>query len=248
MPDEPGPAPAAVTIDQVLQLLTDGEIELQGQVPWSSNYSFLARVHDEELECLAVYKPQRGERPLWDFDDGTLCLREYAAFVVSQALGWGFVPPTVLRDGPHGLGSFQFYVDADPDKHFFHLRDEHHAEFQRMALFDVLTNNADRKGGHCLRDRHGHIWSIDHGLTFNSQPKLRTVIWDYAGLPIPAHLLDDVRAFQTHLADPQGLCQVLDRLLSPQEMQTLQERLDDLLQSAHFPQPGPGRNVPWPLV
>ena len=146
-----------------MQLLTNGEIELHGQFTWSFNYSFLVHVRDAELECLAAYKPQRGERLLWDFDDGTLCLREYAAFIVSQELGWPIVPPTVLREGPHGLGSLQFYVDADPNEHFFNLRDEHHAEFQRVALFDVLTNNADRKGGHCLRDRHGHISFVGDG-------------------------------------------------------------------------------------
>jgi uncharacterized repeat protein (TIGR03843 family) len=232
----------------VLQLLAEGEIELQGQLPWSSNYSFLVSVSDEELQCLAVYKPQRGERPLWDFDDGTLCLREYAAFVVSQALGWGFVPPTVLREGPYGLGSLQLYVKVDPEEHFFNLRDKHHSEFQRIALFDVMTNNADRKGGHCLRDQNGHIWCIDHGLTFNAQSKLRTVIWDYAGQPIPPPLLDDLRAFQGQLADSGRVRQTLDRLLSPSEVKMLEMRLNQLLESGYFPQPGPGRNVPWPLV
>jgi hypothetical protein len=240
--------PVAIELGQVLRLLAEGEIELQGQLLWSSNYSFLVTVRDGELACLAAYKPQRGERPLWDFPDGTLCLREYATFLVSQALGWGLVPPTMLREGPYGLGSLQFYVDADPEEHFFNLRDEHPAEFQRVALLDVLTNNADRKGGHCLRDRHGHIWCIDHGLTFNAQPKLRTVIWDYAGQPIPPHLLDDLRAFKVRLADPEGVRQALERLLSPREMQMLQKRLDDLLKVGCFPQPGPGRNVPWPLV
>ena len=246
--DDANEKPLAVELERVLRLLAEGEIELQGQIPWSSNYSFLVNVHGDGLTCLAVYKPQRGERPLWDFPDGTLCLREYAAFVVSQALGWELVPPTVLRAGPYGLGSLQLYVDADPGESFFDLRDEHPAEFRRVALFDVLVNNADRKGGHCLRDRHGHVWCIDHGLTFNAHPKLRTVIWDYAGEPIPSNLQQDLRAFKARLADSEEVRTVLERLLSPREIKMLQRRLDHLLEIAHFPQPGPGRNVPWPLV
>ena len=239
---------STVELDRVLRLLLDGEIELQAQLPWSSNYSFLVNVQDEQMACIAVYKPQRGERPLWDFPDGTLCLREYAAFVVSQALGWGLVPPTVLREGPYGLGTIQLYVDADPDEHFFNLREEHPDEFQRVALFDALINNADRKGGHCLRDSHGHIWCIDHGLTFNAQPKLRTVIWDYAGQPIPRYLLDDLRAFKELLANPKDMRPALKHLLSRREMNMLRRRLDALLEACSFPQPTRGRNVPWPMV
>ena len=240
--------PIVVELERILQLLLHGDIELQGQLPWSSNYSFLAHMRDEELTCAAVYKPQRGEQPLWDFPDGTLCLREFAAFVVSDTLGWGLVPPTVLREGPYGLGSLQFYVDADPDEHFFNLRDEFPDAFKRVALFDVLVNNADRKGGHCIRDHNGQIWCIDHGLTFNKQPKLRTVIWDYAGQPIPSDLLGDLQAFKMKLEQPDGLQAALEKLLTPDEMRMLKLRLDRLLNSCRFPQPGPGRNVPWPLV
>ncbi len=237
-----------VTVERVLQLLTQGELEVEGQLVWSSNYSFLVTVRDAELTCAAVYKPQRGERPLWDFDDGTLCLREYAAFLVSQALGWPSIPPTVLREGPYGLGSVQLYIDADPEEHFFTLRDQYPEVFQRVALFDVLTNNADRKGGHCLRDRQGRIWCIDHGLTFNAQPKLRTVIWDYAGQPVPSHLLADLAALKTQLASGSALRRALERLLSPQELACLEERLDTLVREKRFPEPGAGRNVPWPLI
>jgi hypothetical protein len=244
----PNEEPTTVALERVVQLLVEGDIELQGQLPWSSNYSFLATVRDDDLACTAVYKPQQGERPLWDFPDGTLCLREYAAFVVSQALGWDLVPPTVLREGPYGLGSLQFFVDADPEEHFFNLRDEYPLAFMHVALFDILINNADRKGGHCLRDRNGHIWCIDHGLTFNSQPKLRTVIWDYAGQPIPAEMQKDLRALKTRLASHDGITSALEHLLNPQEMRTLELRLDIILKSGCFPQPGPGRNVPWPLV
>jgi uncharacterized repeat protein (TIGR03843 family) len=240
--------PFAVELERVLQLLLEGEIELHGQIPWSSNYSFLVDVQDKELSCIAVYKPQRGERPLWDFPDGTLCLREYAAFVVSQALGWGLVPPTVLREGPYGFGSLQLYVDADPDEHFFKLRESYPSEFQRVAVFDALVNNADRKGGHCLRDHQGHIWCIDHGLTFNAQHKLRTVIWDYAGQSIPPDLLDDLRELKAQLRDSSEVRSVLERLLSPREMNRLQKRLDLLLETGCFPEPGTGRSVPWPLI
>jgi len=240
--------PTTVELEQVQRFLSAGDIDLQGQVPWSSNYSFLVSVRDGERACLAIYKPQRGERPLWDFPDGTLCLREYAAYVVSQALDWGLVPPTVLREGPYGLGSVQLYVEVDPEEHFFTLRDQDPAEFQRVALFDALVNNADRKGGHCLRDQHGHVWCIDHGLTFNAQPKLRTVIWDYAGQPIPSELLQDLQAFKARLAQSDDVRETLDRLLSPREITMLRRRLGGLLETGRFPTPGPGRNVPWPLV
>jgi uncharacterized repeat protein (TIGR03843 family) len=242
------PIATEIELERALRLLLEGEIELQGQLPWSSNYSFLVDVFDDELSCSAVYKPQGGERPLWDFPDGTLCIREYAAFVVSEALGWSLVPPTVLRDGPYGLGSVQLYVDADPDEHFFYLRDRFPTEFMRVALFDVLVNNADRKGGHCLRDGFGHIWCIDHGLTFNSQPKLRTVIWDYAGQSIPPDLLEDLSTFKEQLAHPNGVRSTLERLLSGREMKRFERRLHHLLESRCFPEPGPGRNVPWPMV
>lgn len=248
MSDRPDKARTALEVEEVLALLAEGEIELLGQLPWSSNYSFLTRIKDEDLECLAVYKPQQGERPLWDFPDGTLYLREYAAFVVSQALGWLLVPPTVLREGPYGPGSFQFYVDADPDEHFFNIRDEHPLEFQRIAVFDILINNADRKGGHCLRDAVGHIWCIDHGLTFNTQPKLRTVIWDYAGQSIAPQILKELAAFRKDLDKPDSVRQLLEPLLSDRELLMFEKRLDRLLKTGVFPQPGPGRNVPWPRI
>jgi uncharacterized repeat protein (TIGR03843 family) len=240
--------PITVDLNRVLQLLAEGDLELQAQIPWSSNYSFLVNVENDELACSAVYKPQRGERPLWDFRDGTLCLREYASFVVSHTLGWELVPPTVLREGPHGLGSLQLYVDADPEDHFFTLRDEYPEAFKRVAAFDALVNNADRKGGHCIRDRFGHIWCIDHGLTFNTQPKLRTVIWDFAGEPIPDEMVEDLTQFKNELSSPNGVSKTLEQLLSRRETDTLRKRLDHLLKTRTFPHPGPGRNVPWPLV
>ena len=223
-------------------------MEVLGLLPWSSNYTFLTTVRDASLQCLAVYKPQRGERPLWDFPQGTLCLREVAAYLVSQTLGWAFIPPTVLRDGPHGIGSVQLFIDAEPEAHYFTFRDEHVPELQRIALFDCLTNNADRKGGHCLKGKDGSIWAVDNALTFHTDRKLRTVIWDFVGQPIPEDLLQDLVAFGDRLAQSDPLVETLGRLLAAEEVEALKQRLDALLKKATFPDPGPGRHVPWPAI
>jgi len=175
-----------------LRLLTEGDMEILGLMPRASNYTFLTRIRLGDDECHAVYKPRDGEAPLWDFPDGTLCKREVAAFVVAASLGWPSVPPTVLRDGPEGVGSAQLFVDFDPRHHFFTLQEQRADDFRRVAAFDAIVNNADRKGGHCLLGRDGVIYVIDHGVCFGASPKLRTVIWDFAGDPIPAELLDDL--------------------------------------------------------
>ena len=140
-------------LEALLDLLRDGDMTLKGLLPWSSNYTFLGQVADEQTHAPVVYKPVRGERPLWDFPRGTLAKRETAAYLVSQELGWNLVPPTVLRDGPHGVGSVQLFVEADQDDHFFTFHEEPGflGSLQALALFDAITNNADRKGGHCLR-------------------------------------------------------------------------------------------------
>lgn len=244
---ESGPG-EAVAVDRIIVLLAQGEMEVLGLLPWSSNYTFLTTIDDASLQCLAVYKPQRGESPLWDFPRGTLCLREVAAYLVSQALGWFFIPPTVLRDGPQGLGSVQLFIDAEPEAHYFTFRDEHVPELQQIALFDCLTNNADRKGGHCLKGEDGHIWAVDNALTFHTDYKLRTVIWDFAGQPIPEDLLQDLMAFRDHLAQSGPLVKTLAKLLAAEEVKVLKQRLDTLLKRATFPEPGPGRYVPWPPI
>jgi len=166
-------APAALT------LLREGALTLVGLLPWSSNYTFLGQITRGDERLPVVYKPTRGERPLWDFRRGTLAGREVAAYEVSRALGWDFIPPTVLRDGPHGVGSVQLFVTADQDAHFFTFHEDpaFRRVLQSLALFDVVVNNADRKGGHCLRVDIGRIVAIDHGLCFHVEPKLRTVIW-----------------------------------------------------------------------
>ncbi|MEE8391629.1 MAG: SCO1664 family protein [Anaerolineae bacterium] len=239
----------AIGVERAIRLLSHGQVELVGQIMSSSNAIFMTRVDDGDLQSLAIYKPQRGERPLWDFDHGTLCLREVATYVLSQTLGWPLVPPTVLRDGPYGPGALQLYIDADYEANYFTFREEQLLDLCPVALFDVLANNADRKGGHLLLDPWNRIWAIDNALTFHSEPKLRTVIWDFAGEPIPEEYLADLCQLQEHMALESALRQALTTLLAEDEIAALQVRLTELLESAIFPHPDPTRRqVPWPVV
>lgn len=227
--------------------LVSGELELLGLLPNSSNYTFLTRATDGEEQVLAVYKPQRGETPLWDFPEGTLCRREVAAYVVARELGWPNVPPTVLRDGPEGLGSVQLFVEFDTSQHYFTLEGTRDDEFRRIALFDLVVNNADRKGGHCLLSPDGTIWVVDHGVCFSDEPKLRTVIWEHAGETIQPGLLIALRRFRDGLATGTVRAELSD-LLSVEELTALDSRIDELLRVGVFPEPGPGRPYPWPPV
>jgi uncharacterized repeat protein (TIGR03843 family) len=236
--------------ERALHLLSEGEIEVEGLIPWSSNATLLVTVRDAEFTSLAVYKPQRGERPLWDFPHGTLGMRELASYLVAEALGWHFVPPTVLRHGPHGLGSLQLFVHALEDAHFFSIQDDasYCDDLRRLAAFDAVANNADRKAGHCIVDLHGRLWAIDNALTFHSHPKLRTVIWDFAGQPLPGEILDALRGLKVKLGGDSALSRALAQLLNDREMVALGQRLERLIHAGRFPEPGPGRSVPWPLV
>jgi uncharacterized repeat protein (TIGR03843 family) len=230
---------------RALSLLTSGQIEVRGRMPWSSNGTYLVTVTDDEGTTGAVYKPGRAERPLWDFPDG-LYRREVAAYELSEALGWGLVPETVTRpDGPLDAGSLQRFVDADFEQHYFTLLevDTHHPVLKRMATFDVIANNADRKGGHCLLDADGHLWGIDHGLCFHPDPKLRTVIWDFAGEP----LADQDRRDLVELAR-RGLPDQLTALLHAAERRALETRIERLLRAGHLPAPRNDHPYPWPLV
>lgn len=213
-------------------------------MPWSSNATFLATVRFEGEQRAAIYKPHRGERPLWDFPDG-LFKREVAAYEVSAALGWDVVPGTVLRhDAPLGPGSLQRFVDADFEQHYFTLLDDQgwHDELRRIGVFDLVVNNADRKSGHCLLAEE-RIWAIDNGLCFHPQPKLRTVIWDFGGTPVPAHLKADLRRFADD--PPPGL----SRLLGEREIEALVRRARAASRLDVFPAPDPNsRPYPWPLV
>ncbi len=240
----------ALTPERILHLLSEGTIEVEGLIPWSSNATLLVTVRDDELSTLAIYKPQDGERPLWDFAYGTLGIREVVAYLVCEALGWGLIPPTVLRQGPHGLGSVQFFIHAQEDAHFFTIRRDptYVDDLRRLSAFDVIANNADRKSGHCLVDFEGRLWAIDNALTFHDEPKLRTVIWDYAGQRLPADAVDDLQALQGILAQDSQLSQALNHLLSEREVSALRRRLQWLIEAGCFPEPGPGHVLPWPLV
>ena len=235
---------------QTLALLQNGKIEIEELVPWSSNYTFLVRVRDQARESLAIYKPSRGERPLWDFPDGTLAKREVASYLVSAALGWPNIPLSVLRDGPEGEGVVQLFVETVEKQHFFTLRDAHRDEMKRIAVFDAIVNNTDRKGGHILLGEDGCIWCIDHGVTFHEYPKLRTVIWDYTEQPIPAEILKDVCELQTRLADPNDdLTGSLATLISRREMKALRGRVDALIRGGTYPSPPEDwPPVPWPPI
>lgn len=247
---ESSPVTLPEDTEKILKGLDCGAMrEAHGMLRWSSNSAFLVSLTSPDLKLPAVYKPQRGERPLWDFPDGSLCYRERAAFLVSEALGWELVPPTILRDGLRGFGSVQFYVAHNPEVNYFTLDESHHDQLRKFAAFDYVINNADRKGGHCLLDDRGHIWGIDHGIGFHAAPKLRTVIWDFAGQPVPVELLNNVERVYCDLDDQSHpLRREFERLLADAEIAAMMARMRKLLQRREYPRPGPGPNFPWPPV
>ena len=246
MPPIQRQAPALLNVESALTALSGGTVEVKGRLPWSSNATLLVEVTPPDGAPInAVYKFTRGERELWDFPPG-LWRREIAAFELSRVLGWDFVPPTVARpDAPLGEGSLQLFVDSDFAQHYFTLRDadKHDAQLRRMATFDLLANNADRKGGHVLLATDGNLWGIDHGLCFGTGRRLRTVMWDYAGDPIPKPLLDDIE----RVADLAALT-ALDALLDRDEVDEIATRAKRLLANPVFPEPFTERQYPWPLV
>lgn len=236
-----------VSDERARALLAEGDLELLGRIPWASNATLLASVRHRELEGLAVYKPVRGERPLWDFPPGTLYRREVAAYLVSEQLGWRLVPPTLVREGPLGVGSLQLYVDADAEVTAFELLAAGNAALPRIAAFDVVTNNADRKAGHCLMGEDERVWAIDHGVCFHAEPKLRTVLWDLAGHPLEAADVADLEALAAAAAGG-GLAERLAELLAADEIAAVAERSLGLARAGRLPAPGSGRAYPWPLV
>ncbi len=232
--------------------LQHGELELKGQFMLGSNYTFLVTAHHAGREYPAVYKPLRGEQPLWDFPDNTLAAREVAAYVVSEALGFHIVPCTTLReDGPfYGPGSLQQFVEYDPEYHYFNFSEEDKRRLRPVVLFDLLVNNADRKGSHVLIEKGtGKLWAIDHGLCFHQEDKLRTVLWDFAGEAIPQDLLECLNTIPEQLAPGASLRLALRPYLEPAEINAIVVRATALLRSRLFPfRPKDRRAYPYPPV
>ncbi len=231
--------------ERALELLAGGEMEILGRMPWSSNGTFLVTLRTGDDATHAIYKPHRGERPLRDFPAG-LFRREVAAYELSQALGWGLVPETVLRiEAPLGVGSVQRFVEARFDEHYFTLIEDegHHSQLQQIGVFDLVANNADRKSGHCLLagDR-SRIWAIDNGLAFHVEPKLRTVIWEFAGTAIPDEWLADLRRIG------EGGIPAFEGLVDDDERRAVDRRALRVARLGIMPDPGPDRPYPWPLI
>ncbi|MDG3015997.1 SCO1664 family protein [Speluncibacter jeojiensis] len=258
-------------------LLTRGELSVVGRLTTASNATLVCDAELDGTRIRCVYKPIRGERPLWDFPDGSLAGREVASFRVSEALGWSVVPLTVLRDGPFGTGMVQQWIDGrEPDDDRLDLVDLCpvdavadgmlpvlraydadgepvalvHADdgrLQRMAVFDAIINNADRKGGHIIETPDGHVYGVDHGICLHTDDKLRTVLWGWAGKPVPPELLADMRGLSARLGRPDdALVRGLGELISAAEVAALGERARDLVAHGRMPMPGLGHPIPWP--
>ena len=220
-----------------------------GLHPGGSNYVFVVRLADADEEIYGIYKPAAGERPLRDFPYGTLHNRELSAYVVADALGWPAVPPTVVREGPHGVGSVQLFIDADFTKHYFNLRDERLDDYLPIAMFDVLVNNADRKGGACLLDADDQLWAVDHGLTFNPLARRRTVMFEFNGMPYSDDTLHGLDRFVATLDDTNSELRVsLTDTLDDHEIDSLVRRGKEMLVDRSFPLLDPDWNVPWPMI
>jgi uncharacterized repeat protein (TIGR03843 family) len=234
---------ASEAIPDPVAFLMHAEPEVEGRMPWSSNATFLVTMRCGDAVQQAIYKPVRGERSLWDFEPG-LHRRERAAYLLSEHLSIGAVPPTVIRDGPFGEGSFQWFVDADHRQHYFTIHEQHeqlHDQLRAIAVLDVLANNTDRKSGHCLLAGE-RVWAIDNGLCFSAPFKLRTVIWEFAGETIDDALLERVAPMVTRI--PVDIAALLD----DDEVAAMQHRATKLVTERVFPSDPSGHRYPWPLV
>ena len=230
-----------------MELLRDGDISVEGRLVEASNATLYCAIATDGTTARCVYKPVMGERPLWDFPDGTLAGREYASYVLSNATGWDIVPPTILRDGPFGPGMVQLWIEVDESVDLSALIRTDLQQLRHIALFDAIANNADRKGGHLLPTTDGHIFGCDHGLTFHAENKLRTVLWGWRGEPFTDAEIDVLLRLDEQLATGGELCAELEPLLTPREVTKTAHRIRRLLKSGVFPQPsGDWPAVPWP--
>lgn len=243
-----------LNLDPSLDILRNGKFSLEGEFTWGSNYTFLVNIDHAGQTIQGVYKPTRGERPLWDFPTATLARREVAAYLVSEALGWRLVPPTVYRQsGPLGRGSLQLFIEHDPEYHYFNFEESDRQRLRSTVIFDILINNADRKGSHILKAKDDHLWLIDHGVCFHVEDKLRTVIWDFVGEPMPENLCQDLtrlaQLLDPDLESPESLATTLQQHLARGEVAALRERALKLVEEGTFPAPDPYRRpFPWPQL
>ncbi len=237
-PEQPGES--SLTLGEEARqsrLLREGEVVSCILTPVGSNYTFMAKLQDGDGgEMRAIYKPMKGEIPLWDFESGTLYKRECAAYLFSQILGWEFVPETVIREGPYGVGSMQRFVEHEPGVTYRELRESHRKELKQIACFDIIANNADRKAAHCIMGLDGLVWGIDHGLTFNEAFTLRTVIWDFWGEELEGEMVADMEGFLEGVSSPEGLTKELAELLRAEEFEALAQRTGWLAKAGAFPE------------
>lgn len=232
-------------LDDVLRLLRQGELGVEGRLVDASNATLYCTATLDAVTAAVVYKPVRGERPLWDFPDGTLAGREVSAYLVSQATGWDVVPPTVMREGPFGPGMCQLWVDVDESVDLAALARSDHPDLRRMAVFDAVVNNADRKGGHLLPRADGRVQGVDHGICFSSQDKLRTLLWQWRGKRLPDEAVEVLSSVRARLAGDLGA--TLRELLTAREVRATVERVDRLLTTRRHPEPSEDwPAIPWP--
>jgi uncharacterized repeat protein (TIGR03843 family) len=245
-PPLPRQPAADLSEERAIELLTEGTLEVEGRLVAASNATLYCTARHDGAEATCVYKPVAGERPLWDFPAGSLAGREVAAYAVSRAAGWDVVPPTVMRDGPFGPGMCQLWIDADPEVDIIALsRRADHAALRQMAVFDAVVNNADRKIGHLLPDRSGHLYGCDHGVCFAEEYKLRTVLWQWRGRRLPDLAVQALRKLGTALGADLG--SELSGLLARDEIDATGERIEMLLEHRVHPYPPDGwPAVPWP--
>lgn len=239
------PVELSLDLSKVLSLLRDGELAVQGRLIDASNASLYCTATLDNVTTAVVYKPVRGERPLWDFPDGTLAGREVSAYLVSEASGWDVIPPTVLRDGPYGPGMCQLWVETDETVDLQDLARSEHPDLRRMAVLDAVLNNSDRKGGHLLPRKDGRVQGVDHGICFSAEDKLRTLLWQWRGEPLDDDSVEVLSRLRSELEGPLG--EALHALLTVTEVRATVARVDRLLTTGRHPMPSPDwPAIPWP--